>query len=178
MIKEIIEFKNFSPAFVRIVRARGDIIYFDYENGEYIARDKDKYPDLELNYYLKQIEYEHGLYEYHIAVKSIDNKRVLLVFESDKKGGEEVIKKLSRLCRERGLQFILKTSGNRSLHLIIPTIARSEEEYKTLWNCIFDLLSEEERAFIDKQLCNYNGQIRGFESLHLKTLNKSKVLAC
>lgn len=171
----MLDIENFKPVFVRIKRAKGDILLFDWNNGEYLARDKSKYLDLKLNILLEQLKSEQAIYEYHLSVKSVDKDRAILVYESDKKEGEAVIKKLAILLRVRGIKFILKTSGNRSLHLIVPTIARNEEEYKALWNSVFYLLNAEERELIDMQLNNYKGQIRGFESLNLKTDNKSEV---
>jgi len=151
-------------------------IYFDFVNEEYVARNKKLYPNLTLKKYLERVNYEKGFIAYHISLRSADNKRALLVFESDKKGGDEVIKKLTRLVREKGVKFILKTSGNRSLHLVIPIIAETEEEYNRRWLGVFYLLDARDREFIDEQLNKFSGQVRGFESLHLKTYNKSEVL--
>ncbi len=175
----------FKPKFVRTERETtnyetgvdyNENIIFDFVNDDYVARNKKLYGDLTLKEYLDKIEREKGFVSYHISLRSVDNKRALLVFESDKKGGDEVIKKLTRLVREKGVKFILKTSGNRSLHLVIPIIAETEEEYNRQWLGVFYLLDARDREFIDEQLNKFSGQVRGFESLHLKTYNKSEVL--
>ena len=72
--------------------------------------------------------------------------------------------------------FFIKTSVNRSLHLVIPIIAETEEEYNRQWLGVYYLLDVKEREFIDKQLNKFSGQVRGFESLHLKTYNKSEII--
>jgi len=182
MYKDI---EKFNPKFVRTERettnyATGvdynENIIFDFVNDEYVARNKERYGNLTLKEYLENVEREKGFVSYHIALRSADDKRALLIFESDEVGGEEVIKKLTRLVREKGVKFILKTSGNRSLHLVIPIIAETEEEYNMQWLGIFYLLDAKDRTFIDEQLNKFSGQVRGFESLHLKTYNKSEVL--
>ena len=168
--------KELNPQFVRIARDRGDNIIFDFNGVEYLARDKEKYGELELDNYLTQLDDENAIYEYHISLRSADKKRALLIFESDKLGGDDVILKLTRLIRERGVKFILKSSGNRSLHLCIPIISETEEEYNKQWLGVFYLLGVEERELIDEQLNKFSGQIRGFYSLHLKTYKHSEVL--
>ena len=182
MFKDI---ELFSPKFVRTERETtnyntgvdyNENIYFDFVNGDYVARNKERYGDLTLNYYLKNVEKDKGFVSYHISLRSADNKRALLIFESDEVGGDEVIKKLAKLVRDKGVKFILKTSGNRSLHLVIPTIAETEEEYNKEWSGVFYLLDARDRGFIDEQLNKFSGQVRGFESLHLKTYDKSEVL--
>ena len=182
MFKDI---ELFNPKFVRTERETtnyntgvdyNENIYFDFVNGDYVARNKERYGDLTLKQYIESVEREKGFVSYHISLRSADNKRALLVFESDEVGGDEVIKKLTRLVREKGVKFILKTSGNRSLHLVIPIIAETEEEYNRQWLGIFYLLDARDRSFIDEQLNKFSGQVRGFESLHLKTYDKSEVL--
>jgi len=164
----------FNPKFVRVERENVNVI-FDFDNGDYDARTQDKFKSLKLNDYLKKIEEENGIMSYHISLRSADNKRALLVFESDEVGGEEVIKKLCGLIREKGIKFILKDSGNRSLHLVIPILCNDKEDYEKLFNVILYLLGAKEREFIDLQLNNIDKQVRGFESLHLKTYNTSSI---
>jgi hypothetical protein len=182
MYKDI---EKFNPKFVRTERETtnyetgidyNENIIFDFDNGDYAARNKERYGNLTLKEYLDKIEREKGFVSYHISLRSADNKRALLVFESDEVGGDEIIKKLTRLVRDKGIKFILKTSGNRSLHLIIPIIAETEEDYSRQWLGIFYLLDARDREFIDEQLNKFSGQVRGFESLHLKTYDKSEVL--
>jgi hypothetical protein len=174
----------FKPKFVRTEREAtnydtgidyNENIIFDFVNVCYIARDKERYGDLTLNEYLAEVAREKGFISYHIALQSSDNKRALLVFESDEVGGEKVILKLCRLVREKDIKFILKDSGNRSLHLVIPIIAETEEEYSRQWLGVFYLLDVRDRAFIDEQLNKFSGQVRGFESLHLKTYNTTSI---
>ena len=162
----------FKPKFIRVERENDNIV-FDFENNNYVTRDKDKYENLSFEDYLKKAEHEHGVLSYHISLRSADNKRALLVFESDEVGGEEVILKLCGLVREKRIKFILKDSGNRSLHLVIPILCNDKLDYEKQFNTIFYLLGEKERALIDLQLNNFDGQVRGFESLHLKTYNTS-----
>jgi len=164
----------FNPKFVRVERENDNIV-FDFENNIYVARDKEKYEGLSFEDYLKKAEHEHGVLSYHISLRSADNKRALLVFESDEVGGEEVILKLCGLIREKGIKFILKDSGNRSLHLVIPILCNDKQDYEKQFNTIFYLLGEKERAFIDVQLNNIDKQVRGFESLHLKTYKQSEI---
>jgi len=117
----------FNPKFIRIERENeNENVMFDFENNDYYARDKIKFENLKFEDYLKRVESEHGILSYHISLRSADNKRALLVFESDEVGGEEVIKKLCGLIREKGIKFILKDSGNRSLHLVIPILSNEK----------------------------------------------------
>lgn len=164
----------FNPKFVRVER-ENDILIFDFENNNYVARDKEKYGALIFEDYLKKVEHEHGILSYHISLRSADNKRALLVFESDEVGGDEVIKKLCGLVREKGIKFILKDSGNRSLHLVIPILSNDKQDYERQFNAILYLLGEKERDFIDVQLNNIDKQVRGFESLHLKTYKQGEI---
>ena len=164
----------FNPKFIRVERENNNII-FDFENNNYVARDKEKYESLSFEDYLKKVEHDKGILSYHISLRSADNKRALLVFESDEVGGEEVILKLAGLIRDKGIKFILKDSGNRSLHLVIPILCNDKQDYERQFNTIFYLLGEKERAFIDVQLNNIDKQIRGFESLHLKTYKQSEI---
>lgn len=171
MFKDI---ELFNPKFVRVERENNNVI-FDFENNGYVARDKEKYGSLSFEDYLNNVEHEHGILSYHIALRSADNKRALLVFESDEIGGEEVILKLCGLVREKGIKFILKDSGNRSLHLVIPILCNDKQDYERQFNTIFYLLGEKKREFIDVQLNNIDKQVRGFESLHLKTYKQSEI---
>lgn len=167
----------FDPKFIRIERANEQQIIFDCVVGQgYYARDVEKYGILSLEKYLKTIKHEKGIIAYHISVRCSDNINAFLVFESDEDGGDEVIKKLAKLVKDKGVKFILKESGNRSLHLLIPVDVDDEEEYNLCWNSVFYLLGERDRKYIDTHLCNLNGQIRGFYSLHLKTYRKGKVI--
>lgn len=156
----------FNPKFIRIVLPGGYDYYFDYVDGVYVGR-KDK---IELTEFLKdKTEYEH-----HISVLSVDNKRALLVYESDI--NQDIIIRLSGIVKQKELNFILKQSGNRSLHLLIPIICANEIEYTKLWDSIFYILSEEDRNAIDLNLRNYSAKIRGIDSLHLKTYDTSNIL--
>lgn len=171
MFKDI---ELFNPKFIRVERENENVV-FDFENNVYVARDKEKYENLKFEDYLIRVENEKGILSYHISLRSADNKRALLVFESDEKAGEVVVLKLAGLIREKGIKFILKDSGNRSLHLVIPIMCNDKEDYERLFNAVLYLLSEKERALIDLQLNNIDKQVRGFESLHLKTYKQSEI---
>ena len=91
----------FNPKFVRTERETtnyqtgidyNENIIFDFINNNYVARNKERYGDLTLNEYLKNVEQEKGFVSYHISLRSADNKRALLVFEIYEKGGDEIIK--------------------------------------------------------------------------------------
>jgi hypothetical protein len=174
----------FNPKFVRTERETinyetdrdyNENILFDFNGVDYLARDKERYGLLSLQDYINKVNAEKGFISYHISLRSADNKRALLVFESDEAGGEEVILKLYGLIRAKGIKFILKDSGNRSLHLVIPILSNEKEDYEKQFNTILYLLGEKERAFIDLQLNNIDKQVRGFESLHLKTYKQGEI---
>jgi len=174
----------FNPEFIRTERETinyqtdtdyNENIIFDYKGGDYLARDKEKYGLLNLNEYRDTIDKQRGFISYHISLRSADNKRALLVFESDDVKGQDVIIKLAGLVKEKGIKFILKDSANRSLHLVIPVLCNDKQEFERLFNSILYLLGEKDRALIDLQLNNIDKQVRGFESLHLKTYDKSVI---
>lgn len=174
----------FEPKFVRTERETinyetdmdyNENIIFDYVDGIYEVRNKEKYGELKLEEYLTKVKDDKGFVSYHISLRSADDNKALLVFESDEVGGEEVILKLCSLVREKGIKFILKDSGNRSMHLIIPISCSDKEDFETQFNSILYLLGEKERAFIDLQLNSMDKQVRGIESLHLKTYNLGEI---
>ena len=165
----------FKPQFVRVARARGDNIVFDYVNGDYRARDKDKHRNLTFKKFVDSARKEDILFEYHISLRNVEDSKALLVFESDT--DNSVIIKLSGLVRERGLRFILKTSGSRSLHLIIAINCDNEKLFNEMWDMVYNLWEEKDREKIDIQLKKYNGQVRGFYSTHLKTNAVSRIIS-
>jgi hypothetical protein len=164
---EIKDIGMFNPAFIRVKLASGGMIVFDYVDGDYRSRETGQL--------LSDVISKEEHYEYHISLKSADKERALLVFESDT--DKEVITKLAGLVREKGLKFILKDSGNRSLHLCVPVICKSNDEFEKLFDNLYYLLDEKDRAKLDLNLRNLNVQVRGFESIHHKSYEKTRILS-
>lgn len=158
------------PKYIRSVLSSGASIIYDRNGvGEYLSRENnEKFNDL-IN--------SKQMFEHHISLLSYDGNRALLVYESDKKGGDVVINKLFGLLRDRGFDCLLKHSGSRSLQILIPIEISSVSQGENAWDYFFNFLGIEEKEFIDTNLRNIaTGQIRGVDSLHLKTYDTSKIV--
>jgi hypothetical protein len=159
------------PKFIRCVLSSGaSVVYDRNETGDYISRER--------NEDFIELVKSNVMFEHHISLLSYDEKRVLLVFESDKDDGDEVIIKLFKLLKDRGFDCFVKRSGSRSMQLFIATNIFNLSQGERMWDYVFNFLDINEREFIDCNLRQIgNMQIRGVDSLHLKTYKTSNLVS-